>query len=76
MVKRLNKKPFHFLALGPKLLPRTIPLIKPRKIFSDESLKSPEIPVTAAEIERVILIANVDKALGVNGFNAGFYRAC
>lgn len=32
--------------------------------------------VTTDEIEEVILKGNIDKALSVDGFNMGFYKAC
>lgn len=47
-----------------------------RNTLSQASYALLDAPITVKEIENVIFTSNISKVPGVDGLNAGFFRAC
>lgn len=62
--------------LAPSSQQRDRPHVLVHKTIYDATYNILNAPVTHAKIEKVVLSTNINKASGVDGFNARLFRAC
>lgn len=64
------------LLLAPQLENQSRPTIITRRILAGTAYVILDHSFLTTEIEKVILSADISKALGMDGFNVGLIRAC